>query len=236
MSASMHDTELLGAYALGALERGEAAAVEEHTRVCAECRAELAGLMEMKDMLGELPPEAVLDGPPEGGDLMLRRTIRRVREERSSMRFRRGLSVAAAAAVAAVVLVAGGVVAGQALSPDGGEVAAPPASSDFDPPEGTVVTTHEDADTGTRATVQVIPAEGWVRVNASVTGIAEGERCRVVVVGADGTREIAGSWLVSSAGEESGTNLDGSALVAPEDVVAVEVENFEGETFVSVPV
>ena len=77
---SEHDRSQLGAYALGALEPDEVREVDEHLATCAECRAELAELEEMKEFLGEVPPEAFLEGPPADGDLLLQRTLREVRE------------------------------------------------------------------------------------------------------------------------------------------------------------
>ncbi|WP_337523391.1 hypothetical protein [Streptomyces sp. SS] len=88
-------------------------------------------------------------------------------------------------------------------------------------------------------TVRVTPAAGWVRVRAAVTGLPEGERCTLVVVGRDGSRTTAGSWVVGAGareGEGKGAALDGSAAVAPADVAAVVVENESGKRFVSVPV
>jgi hypothetical protein len=70
-------------------------------------------------------------------------------------------------------------------------------------------------------------------VNASVTGIPAGQRCKIVVVSRSGAREVAGSWLVSPAAATTGTNLDGAALVAPDSVVAIEVRNSDGYTFVA---
>ncbi len=67
---SEHERTQLGAYALGALEPHEARELDEHLATCPECRAELAELEEMKQFLGEVPPEAFLDGPPEDGDLL----------------------------------------------------------------------------------------------------------------------------------------------------------------------
>ncbi|WP_218577556.1 hypothetical protein [Phytohabitans rumicis] len=84
-------------------------------------------------------------------------------------------------------------------------------------------------------TAKVVPAAGWVRVNAAVNGIPAGENCRLLVVSRDGTREIAAGWIVSEKGETDGTTLDGSAAVDPADVVAVEVQNTEGRTFVTLP-
>jgi RNA polymerase sigma-70 factor (ECF subfamily) len=69
-----------------------------------------------------------------------------------------------------------------------------------------------------------------------VEGVPAGERCRLVVVGAGGQREVAGSWLISPKGAEEGTALDGFALVAPADVTAVVVETVTGRQFVSAPV
>jgi hypothetical protein len=83
--------------------------------------------------------------------------------------------------------------------------------------------------------VRVEPAGGWVRVNVATSGIRAGERCRVMVVSRTGERQLAASWLVSAIGEMSGTSLDGAALVAPEDVVAVQIENFDGRVLVSAP-
>ena len=111
-----------------------------------------------------------------------------------------------------------------------------PTSTAATPPAGTKVATFADPNTGARMTVQVKPAAGWVRVNAGIGGIPQNEKCRLFVVAKDGHREEIGSWLVSKAGEADGTNLDGSALIAPDDVAAVEVENFDGKKFVSVKV
>ena len=44
------------------------------------------------------------------------------------------------------------------------------------------------------------PGPGWVRIKAAVSGIPQGERCRLEVVARDGTAVLAGSWVVSAAG------------------------------------
>jgi hypothetical protein len=82
----------------------------------------------------------------------------------------------------------------------------------------------------------VVPAAGWVRVNATVGGIPAGERCRLEVVDRHGTAVLAGSWLVSGAGAADGTTLNGSALVDPAQVAAVRVVNTAGKQYVTVPV
>jgi hypothetical protein len=71
-----------------------------------------------------------------------------------------------------------------------------------------------------------------VRVHAEVGGVAAGEQCRLYVVGRDGSRREAGSWLVAA----DETTVDGSALLDPAEVTAVQVETFAGRPLVSVPV
>src|SRR5688500_14242381 len=73
---SDHEQSMLGPYVMGALDPSEAREVERHLRECADCRHELASLEETKALLGEVPPEAFLDGAPEDGELMLQRTLR----------------------------------------------------------------------------------------------------------------------------------------------------------------
>ncbi|WP_405710636.1 MULTISPECIES: hypothetical protein [unclassified Streptomyces] len=90
------------------------------------------------------------------------------------------------------------------------------------------------ASTGSEMRLRLTPAVDWIRLNASVAGIPAGERCRVVVVAKDGSREIAGSRLVAD--EEKGVDLDGSAAVPMDDVQKVVIENDKGKEYVSVDV
>ncbi|MER5176963.1 zf-HC2 domain-containing protein [Streptomyces sp. NPDC002896] len=235
MSIQQHDSALLGAYVLGALDEQEVRAVDEHVASCQRCREELDGLREMESALGEVPPEAFLDGPPEGGDLLLQRTLRQVRNERAGVERRRRVVLAAVAAVAAAAVLGGGVLIGRGVGGGTTEVAGPDPSSTSapaTPPAGTKVGEGTSATTGSRMTVKVIPAADWVRVNASVNGIPAGERCRLIVVAKDGSREVAGSWLVAN--EKKGANLDGSAAVPVDKVDKVVVENDKGKEYVAV--
>lgn len=246
----MHrELELLGAYALGALTEAEAAELTVHLEGCPLCRRELAELQQVRDLLDELPPEVLLDGPPSDGDLLLQRTLRQVREEERATVTGRGSGVAdgrrrwlvaLAAAGAAVVLAGGGILLGQRQP--GQVVQAGPTVTTTAPaptpslPPGTRTVSATDPQTGATLAVTIKPAAGWVRLSAKVGGIPEGEECRLIVVGADGVRETAGSWLVSAAGEKDGTALESFALVAPAEVESVVVENFAGETFVTATV
>lgn len=228
-----HDPQLLGAYVLGALAEHEVREVDEHLASCPECARELEELRDMEAFLGEVPPEAVLDGPPEGGDLLLQRTLRQVRSERGGVARRRQFAIGAAAAVVAAVVLGAGVFVGKATSPDVTALPTPTVAPD---PAGTRLATFTDPLTKASMTVKVVPAAGWVRTNMAINGIPEGEKCRIFVVSKDGSRQEAGSWVVSKKGAAEGTNLDGSALVDPKDVKSVVVENFAGKKFVEVPV
>lgn len=224
-----HDEQMLGAYLLGALEPREVEAVEAHVAACPVCRVELEELRAMKDTLGELPPEALLDGPPDGADLALQRTLRQVRTERSAVRRRRGLTIAAAAVLAGAVLAGGGIAAGRAMIPDAPDSGVPPLAA------GSVVAAQEDSETGAQATVMLRPDADGIQLDTFITGIPEGEECEVVVVASDGTAMVAATWIVSAEAAVEGSQPGGSAPIAPEDVDSVLVRNMDDTEFVTVP-
>jgi predicted anti-sigma-YlaC factor YlaD len=234
MSNVSHDTHLLGAYVLGTLDPAEQHHIDAHLADCPQCRTELVELEAVRDMLDEVPPEALLHGPPDA-DLVLQRTLRQMRTETTTgVRQRRALTVAAAA-VALAGALAVGVLAGRGTGPGqptNGALPAPSATTQA-PVPGTRVGTTFDPQTGVRLTASVVPAAGWVRVNAAVNGIPAKENCRLIVVGRHGAQEVAGGWVVSASGAHDGTNLDGSAAVAPDEVIAIKVVNTTGHTFVT---
>ncbi|WP_436496792.1 anti-sigma factor family protein [Actinokineospora sp. HUAS TT18] len=225
MTAFQHDREQLGAYALGALDPREADLVRAHLAQCPDCRREVDDLMALRRSLDEIPPEAFLEGPPDG-DLVLQRTLRKLSPPPS----RRGL-VAAGVAVLAAAALGGAFLAGRGTAPD--TVAAPPTTT----APGTRTGESTDPATGAVMTVRMVPQAGWVRVNAVVKGAPAGARCELRVVPKSGGESVlAGSWLVSEKGSREGTTLDGSALIDPDDVAAVEVVTTDGARIVSTPV
>jgi hypothetical protein len=237
-----HDRSPLAAYVLGALDDDEKQAFDAHLADCAECRAELQELNELEAALGEVPPEAFLDGPPEDGDLLLQRTLRQVRKERVQVSRPRRLLVAASVAGLVAAALAGGTLIGRGTAPApqaGGGGGIPTASAAPASPSPSVsgVRTFaaKDPNTGASMTVTLTPAAGWVRLRVKADGIKAGQRCVLQVVDTTGHHTQAGSWLVSPNGEKQGTTLDGTALVAPANVASVDVVTFEGQTLVSVP-
>lgn len=220
-----HGTEQLGAYALGVLEGDDWAVVHAHLRGCDRCRREVAELRAIEAALGGIPPEIFIEGPPAGADLTLRATLRRVRAEHLKSDTRRRRRWILSAAAVAVLALGAGAAAGWVL--------APPEPQPFSAAAPTARTGNvTDAGTGASMRVAVEPAAGWVRVRAAVDGVPAGEQCRLYVVARDGARREAGSWLVSG----RPTTVEGSALVDPDEVAAVQVETFAGRVLVSVPV
>ncbi|GAA0531462.1 hypothetical protein GCM10010172_10240 [Paractinoplanes ferrugineus] len=221
---SEHETALLGAYVLGVLDLSEQDSVRAHLDGCAPCRREVDDLREMEQALGELPPEAFLDGPPPGGDLLLRRTIDEVRGEHRRETRRKRTLLAAAAALVLIAALGGGLLLGRRTAGDPSPVA------DTAPAR---VGSASVAATGVRMTAEVAPAAGWVRVRVTISGVPAGEECRLVVLARDGSREQAGSWLAPEFGT---TTVDGAAVLAPADVAAVLAETYAGQILVTTPV
>ncbi|HEY3003328.1 MAG TPA: zf-HC2 domain-containing protein, partial [Kribbellaceae bacterium] len=121
-----HVHTLLGGYTLGILDADEIRAVDEHIESCAECRDELAAVTEATALLALLPADearslvASEPGPqdalPAEDDLVLRRTLRAVRAERSGQQMRRLTLVAAGVAVLVGIGAATGFLAGNQSS------------------------------------------------------------------------------------------------------------------------
>jgi hypothetical protein len=211
----------LSAFALGLLDAGQAGAIARHLDGCAVCRREQEELREMADMLGELPPEVLLDGPPDGGDLLLARTVRQVRGEVTQRRRRRVLAVVAASVIGFAAAIGGGVLIGQSTQPGVESIQA----------AGTRVLDGASGAVQMKATVS--PAADWVRLAVTVSGVPRGEHCKLVVVRKDGTREIAGSWTVGARGEAGGVTVDGAADVPIDQVASVNVESTSGKLYVA---
>jgi anti-sigma factor RsiW len=253
------DDMMLGAYTMGVLDPDEARYVEAHLSGCAACRHELAEFVKMRELLGQVPPEAFLDGPPPADtDLVLRRTLRDAQAERSQAersqaersqaersqversqversqversratrqpRRRRPILMAvAAAAVVGVTGLGAGVLIGHQ------DDHATRSATTL--PGGARTVNATDAATGAKLEATVIPAGGWVRVKVRMQGVAAGTPCRMIVLSRDGTEHQAGSWRTSPSGATP--EVDGSALVAPREVAAVEVQRLSGERLVT---
>ena len=224
----------LAGYLMEMLSPDEKQRADSHLAGCAACREEIESLQEWSSALRDIPDEMLLDGPPEDADLVLQRTLRQVRQESSGGRLRRLTVLTTAAAAIIAVAVGGGVILGRGTAPETPPQAQGSPSSSV--PAGTQFVAAVDSATGARINATITPAMGWVRLSATVGGIPAGEKCRLEVVGKDGSAVLAGSWLVSPAGEANGTTLNGSALIDPSQVASVRVVSTAGEQYVSVNV
>jgi anti-sigma factor RsiW len=217
-----HDPGELAAHALGLLEPREADAVQAHLTTCSQCRREYLDLRETAQLLDEVPPEMFLEGPPHpDAEPVLQKAMWRVRGEARSRRTRRRVVLAVAAVVTGLALAGGAAVVGRLTAPDT-SIAGPVAP-------GTVSWQGDSG--GVRLAADLTPARGWVKVTAHVSGLPAGERCEIVVVGKDGAQEVAGSWLTGS--DPAGATVDGSAVIALDQVAQVVVRNEAGRQFVA---
>jgi hypothetical protein len=233
--------EFLGAYVMGLVDDDERAEIEAHLATCPVCRAEIADLAGLRQVLDAVPRQAVLDDlaaldaadqPSRAtgtDDLLLRRTLKEVRDDAGRGRRRQWLGVAAGIIAVAVLSGVGGLAIGRA----GDDDTAPPVAAEQ---PGTHQVTDTDASTGVGMTAKIIPAgTTWTRLNVSVTGVEPGTVCKIVAVGASGERDVAGSWIVGR--PRPGTprrGVDGSTMIAPGDLKRVEIVTGEGKTLVTV--
>lgn len=243
---SEHDHSQLGAYALGALEPDEVREVEEHLAGCAACRRELVELEELKEFLGEVPPEAFLDGPPPDGDLLLQRTLREVTAAETASRVvaaapaaEAGGSVASRKGrpwllvAAAVVLIAGALGGGVLIGRDSVD---DPYVATTTPPTGSRQATATDAVTKVTmaATVEPRPGGSWVTVNLS--NLKAGAECEMLVTDKAGKTYVAGSWVVPVKAAREGARYGGGVLVPADQVTSVQIKTVQGEHIVTTPV
>ncbi|WP_434445871.1 anti-sigma factor family protein [Lentzea sp. E54] len=248
MTAGAHDAVTLGCYALGVLDAHESLGVEQHLRGCPSCRAQVADFHRIRRALDEVPREAFLheleDDLPKPSDLLLQRTLRQIRQESviprprvADQRLRAGPQPVedlpepqhakprrwpgylAAAAVAAVVAFGGAAVLMQNQAP-GTSIAGP--------------RTGEASSTGGISLVAEIAPSSQDRymVTAKINGLPAAQKCRLVVVGTDGTKTEAFAWTSSEKGRVDGATVRGMVSVPPDQVKSISVENAEGKAFV----
>ncbi|MGH8888145.1 MAG: anti-sigma factor family protein [Acidothermaceae bacterium] len=229
MAGGCADARLsLGAYVLGALDPAERSRVDVHLAECAECRDELASFAGLPGLLGRVSIAEVELVPEPPAPELLDRLLRAVGNERRRSRRMRSLSAAAAA----VVVVAAGTVAGVAITSH---------HSPQTPTQTAASTTFTHTDPVTHITASVVEwPKKWgsalqVEVaTGQINAYGDGhiDKCQLVAVGADGTKDVAASWSASGTSKvvaEGATSLQASAITAF-DIVASD-----GSTLVSIP-
>jgi Putative zinc-finger len=191
----------LGVYVLGAIDPAERALVDGHLATCRDCRDELAGLAGLPALLTRVTAEEALalaasDGPPPGrvgvraAPPELLATVIDLTAARRRRRRRRDASLGVAAALIVAVGVFGGLRLGSGSAP-------PPAASGVNfpgQPNGPWRTATTAASDMT-ATVQFRPMGWGTQLQAKVSGIPIGTRCQLWIIGAGGSRTLAGGWV-----------------------------------------
>ncbi|WP_439659769.1 anti-sigma factor family protein [Lentzea sp. HUAS TT2] len=248
MTAGAHDAVTLGCYALGVLDANESLGVEQHLRGCTACRAQVADFHRIRTALDDVPREAFLheleDDLPLPSDLLLQRTLRQIRQEsaipqqreaaprpRASPRPveelpeplhakpRRWPGYLAAAAVAAVVAFGGAAVFMQNQAP-GTSVAGP-------------LTGEATAAGGIKMVAEIKQSsQDRYQVSAKINGLPAAQKCKLIVIGKDGSKTEAFAWTSTEKGKVDGSEVSGMVSVSPDKVKSVAVENAEGKAFV----
>ncbi|HEX3706389.1 MAG TPA: zf-HC2 domain-containing protein [Mycobacteriales bacterium] len=225
-------TIALGAYVLGTLDGHERSEVDAHLRGCVDCRAaldELAALPALLERLslqdlGEAIPLA--DAPEE----LFAKVAAQARAEHDRsesaapvsavvLPFHRRRRVQLASAAAAVVLIAGATT-----------TVALVGSSGPDRP-GVQVVAGAQGPVHMRVALSSQTAGTALRV--SVSGLPKDERCRLVAIADDGTRDYVGRWYATYSGD---AQVTGSTSIATGQLAQLVLLGTDGKKLVSVPI
>ncbi|MFI6396134.1 anti-sigma factor family protein [Nonomuraea sp. NPDC050547] len=217
----------LGAHALGALDPEEALEIDTHLATCEACGAELMELEGVSAFLGKVSErdvELVASPPRQVLDRLLNDRAKRSRRGRLLLAVAASAAVIAVGGTIWTATTGGestSSTAAGAEHADQGKAAAPDSATQpeygFDTsasPEPRTAASKSATESpstmnapagkefkganGTRqATVMAMPAEGGTELNLTVSGVAVGTQCRVIVLGEGGERETLDGWEVS---------------------------------------
>lgn len=205
----------VGAYALGVLDEAEAFRFEDHLMECPQCAAQVTefGPATRQLMLYRRATPRFVHPMAHPGPRLLDRLLGEVahRQRARRRRFLYGL------AASVVLAVAGpGIVAFTAHQEPAAHVTAA-----TDPRTGVwAEVTADDGDMGSRLLLRVKDGTGP-------------HACRLVVVGQDGTEQVAGNWMEPGHGTGTFTTL-GSSTMHPEEIARYDVRTEDGQRLVSV--
>jgi hypothetical protein len=190
----------LGVYVLGAIDPAERALVDAHLATCRDCRDELAGLAGLPALLARVSTEeaialAMTDGPPPGmfeEPEPPRELLATVIDLTAARRRRRRL-LEAGLGIAAALIIAVGVFGGLRLG--SGPAQNSTANGQYPGQADGPWKTATGSSSGMTATV-TYRSMGWgTQLAAEVNGIPIGTSCKLWVIGTDGSRTLAGSWV-----------------------------------------
>ena len=99
--------------------------------------------------------------------------------------------------------------------------------------QGTRFASSTDAVTGARLTVAIVPATGWIRINATISAVPANESYQLFIIDKEGSRHLFASWRSSPEDAVKGANVAGSAIMDPTNVTAIEVITTSGQKYVT---
>jgi hypothetical protein len=180
----------LGVYLLGAIEPAQRSVVDRHLAACRSCRAELSGLAGLPSLLRRVPADMARQLMADNSaEVMPEPSLTASLVRMSAIRRRQRLR-----AVAAAVLT--GVAAASAVQAFHDAAAAPPAAI---APALAVTVQAANPVSGIWAEVRYAARPWGTELEVTVTGVAPGTRCQLLVTGA-GTQTIsAGGWDLAAA-------------------------------------
>jgi Putative zinc-finger len=176
----------LGAYLVGAIEPAQRAMVNRHLRTCPACRAELSDMAGLPSLLRRIPADSVgrlicddpVDAPPAPSLSALLRRVTALR------RRRRIVSVAALAITGAAT--ASAVLALHATDRPAAAVA------------WAVTVSGTSPVTGAWAGVRYTGQPWGTKLQVSITGVAPGTHCQLLVIGTGGQDVAAGGFNLAA--------------------------------------
>jgi len=218
----------LGVYVLGAIEPAERAMVDAHLGTCRRCRDELVLLAGLPALLGHVTEEQITQAsapPKELLDALLTQATRQNRARRRRNRVWLGV-----AAAAAVVMAGAGVFGGTRI----GDVRpAPYVTTTIAPPVAAAarIVSGKDPATGVRAQITMEQREWGTAFTVRLTGAPGGAKCRLIAIGADGRRDVAGGWQVESTGYD---DFRGSSMIPRDRITSLEVRTIGGQRLLTI--
>ncbi|MET8695539.1 zf-HC2 domain-containing protein [Streptomyces bauhiniae] len=213
---SLERHRAVGAYALGVLDEAETFRFEDHLAECPRCATDAAefGPTARQLMLYREATPAFVPALAQPGPRLLDRLLGEI-TVRHRARRRRVLYGLAASVVLAV--------AGPSVMAFAGH--GQPASH---------VTAATDPGTGVWARVTTEGERWGSGLRLEVRDSAGPRSCRLIVVGRDGSEQVAGGWAVGAHDEGTTQTTAGSSL-EPDDIDHYEVRTDKGERLVTLP-
>lgn len=184
----------LGVFALGAADPEESTLVENHLTDCADCRAELARLAPLSEMLSRVPVTMLADDDPRPAP---KAKAGRVRYAKVA-----AMSTAVAAAAAGIGI--------------GYWIASPPQSS----PPAVVTLSGTNAAKHVRATVTLTATSWGTSIRLQAVGLPLNQPCRLIIHSRSGGTEVTGAWDEWYPGPVS---IPASSSWRPADIASLQV-------------